>query len=400
MLRQGAGADDLDVPAQPVDQLRQLVQPELAEEPSPGGDAEIVLELAALVQIVVLVHIILDELGVGMHGAQLVEGKGLALVADPFQLDQRTVGGIGIVAGALVLLGDIQELRADRQGGEDAKAAEIEPAQEFSVGEGAAAAAGEGEVDLFQDGKFGHHPAHEKIEQVDQLRHILGIFLVERIIASLIGVHQAGEIAALDQLLVHGEEIAVEIAEIVDAVEIDKELPGERLERLNVIGGVGIQHRDGGEFHGVEIAAAVEQPENGGVFRQKVIFQPVPRRLFQFARRRQRQLLLLQQQADGRRVFHVPLFRLDRTDAQPDQRQGRLGRQQQQDRRQKQGARVGEELKGPDQHRRRSGHDKGRLDKGLEEIIEIGMRVFDKFAGPLGAEQPHPRHDAQHHRAA
>jgi len=199
---------------------------------------------------------------------------------------------------------------------------------------------------------------------------------------------------------VHGEEIAVEIAEIVDAVEIDKELPGERLEYLNVIGGVGIQHRDGGEFHGVEIAAAVQQPENGGVFRQKVVFQPVPRRLFQFARRRQRQLLLLQQQADGRRVFHVPLLRLDRTDAQPDQCQGRLGRQQQQDRRQKQCPRIGEELKSPDQQRRRSGHDKGRLDKGLEEIVKIGMRVFDKFAGPLGAEQPHPRHDAEHHRAA
>ena len=60
-----------------------------------GGHPEVILKFAPVLQVVLLVHIILQVLGIGIHGPQLVYLDHLSSFAHPSELDKGPVGGIG-----------------------------------------------------------------------------------------------------------------------------------------------------------------------------------------------------------------------------------------------------------------------------------------------------------------
>ena len=80
-------ADELHLALEDVDEHRQLVEPELAEQPSPAVDAVVVGEFAAVLEPLVLKHVGLEVLRVGVHRTELIDSDEIALVAYPRQLD-------------------------------------------------------------------------------------------------------------------------------------------------------------------------------------------------------------------------------------------------------------------------------------------------------------------------
>ena len=270
-------AKDLDVAAQIVDELRQFVDPEAAEEPAPGGDAKIVLELAGLVELVVAIDPVLDEFGIGVHGAQLVECKDPALVTDPLQAHQRTVGGIAFRVRTFVFLRDAKELRIDHFGGQDAKAAEIEAAEQLGFGESAVVAAPQGEIELVRSGQFGHDPVHEKIERIEEAGHVFGVFVVQGVQPFLKGVQNHDKITAVHQLLLREEKIGIDAAEIIDPVQVDQHVQRAVVDDLNVVERMGVEHRQSGFGDLGKIAMAVEQREKRRHGLQIVALQPIAR---------------------------------------------------------------------------------------------------------------------------
>ena len=83
LLTQGSHPDQFHLPLQNVNKHRQLIQPGLAEEPAPLRHAVVVAELAAHIQIVVLVDVGLQVLGIGIHGAELEDIELLAVLPYP-----------------------------------------------------------------------------------------------------------------------------------------------------------------------------------------------------------------------------------------------------------------------------------------------------------------------------
>lgn len=96
---------ELHLAFQDIEQHGQLVEPGLAQETAPARHTVVVAELAALVQVVVLVHIGLQVLGIGVHGAELVYVENLAVLAHPTQLHQGTIG-VRLAMGLTLLLPD------------------------------------------------------------------------------------------------------------------------------------------------------------------------------------------------------------------------------------------------------------------------------------------------------
>ena len=81
LLAQRTNADQLHLPLQDIDKHRQLIKPGLAQETAPLRHAVVVAELTTHVQVVVLVDIGLQILGIGVHRPELVDVKLLAVLA-------------------------------------------------------------------------------------------------------------------------------------------------------------------------------------------------------------------------------------------------------------------------------------------------------------------------------
>jgi len=99
-----AHADELEVAPEPVDDHRELVEPGLSQELAVPGDAEVVGELAAGSEVVVLVDVWLEVFRVWIHCPHLVDADYFAAVADSPEADQKA-GGRRVVADRFLDLG-------------------------------------------------------------------------------------------------------------------------------------------------------------------------------------------------------------------------------------------------------------------------------------------------------
>lgn len=84
-------ADQADIAAEKVEELRHLVDPVFAEKLAVFRDAEIFVEFAVGREVVALVDKFLQILRVRVHGADFPQMNDLAVQADFIDLDQRAI---------------------------------------------------------------------------------------------------------------------------------------------------------------------------------------------------------------------------------------------------------------------------------------------------------------------
>lgn len=105
LATQRPNPNELHLALDKVEKHRQLVEPCLAQETTPTRHTVVVAELAALVQVIVLIDIGLQVLGIGVHGAELEHVENLAVLAYPTQPHQRAIG-VRLAMGFTLLLPD------------------------------------------------------------------------------------------------------------------------------------------------------------------------------------------------------------------------------------------------------------------------------------------------------
>jgi len=151
---------------------------------------------------------------------------------------------------------------------DELKAAKIETAEHLGLGKGAVFAFGEGEIPALQNGEFGHHAAKEEIAEIERRAEDGGEFLMESFTPLGDGLAVADENASILQQFVDFDEIEVEAAEVIDAVEIDEELTGVRGFVLNVEIGFGIEHQGLGAAEATELQIVVDKSKQLFLFVQ------------------------------------------------------------------------------------------------------------------------------------
>lgn len=130
LAAQRSNPNELHLPFQHIEQHGQLIEPSLTQETAPARHTVVVTELAALVQVVVLVHIGLQVLGIGVHGAELEHIEELAALAHPTQPHQRTIG-VRLAMGFTLLLPDNTTTVVDILLAHHLKTTIIEPTQDL-----------------------------------------------------------------------------------------------------------------------------------------------------------------------------------------------------------------------------------------------------------------------------
>ena len=91
LLAQRTDTNQFHLSLNQVENHRELVKPKLAKHSTPFRDTVVVGELATHIQIIVLVDIGLQKLGIGIHRPKLIHVEHLAILADSPQLDEQTV---------------------------------------------------------------------------------------------------------------------------------------------------------------------------------------------------------------------------------------------------------------------------------------------------------------------
>lgn len=105
LLAQRSNTHQFHLAFQQIDEHGQLVEPSLAKETAPFGNAIIVIEFAAHIQIVVLVNVSLQILRIGVHSPELEHIERFPVLANPPQLYQSTILMV-LGAGLTFLLGN------------------------------------------------------------------------------------------------------------------------------------------------------------------------------------------------------------------------------------------------------------------------------------------------------
>lgn len=81
MVAQGTDAHQLHLTLEEIDEHRQLVQPALTHESAEGADADVVGNLAAFAQTLLVEHIALQIFRIGVHRPHLIDLDLLAPLA-------------------------------------------------------------------------------------------------------------------------------------------------------------------------------------------------------------------------------------------------------------------------------------------------------------------------------
>lgn len=245
-LRQRPDPDQLQVSFQPIGQHGQLVDPGLAEKAAPGSDPEIIFDLAAVLELVLVENILVQVFGKRVHGAQFVYVEDPAVPAQPALAEDRAVRGLGVSPRFFGLFGDEIKNIVDRPQADDLETAVIEAAQHLGPRENPSLAAGDPEVDFLQQRQLGHDALVKEIDPVEypaeparELAEYPGLALVERLEA-------AHEDAAIFQLRVGGDEHLVHAAKIVRPLEIEEKSQGVVLHDPDVVRAAG-EHQGGAQ---------------------------------------------------------------------------------------------------------------------------------------------------------
>lgn len=136
-LAQRPDANQLQVTLEPVDQHGKLVQPGFPKKPSPAGYPEIVLDLAARLELVLVENILVQVFGERVHGAQFINMNNLSAFPQTPLAEDGAIGWPGIVSWLLGFLGDEIIEMVDRSQADHFKAAIIQPAQDLGAGKDA-----------------------------------------------------------------------------------------------------------------------------------------------------------------------------------------------------------------------------------------------------------------------
>lgn len=259
MFAEGAHPYQGQFPAEEIYKLGQFVDPHLAQDLAPGGDAEVVFELAAFLQVVGLIHVILQVFAVGMHGAELFHIDDPAVPAQAFQADKGAVGGVGIGARRPGLFQDEVHLAGDLALVDQFETAKIEPAKHLGLGEGAVPPAGEGEIPALQHRQLGHHAAKEEIEEIGDRAKIRCERGVKHLLAFGDGLPFADENTAVLQQLVDLDQVEVDPAQIVDLAVVEKHLAGAGFLVLDVVIILRIQDEGAGFVKTSEVQILVDE---------------------------------------------------------------------------------------------------------------------------------------------
>src|SRR5262245_1444044 len=93
MLAQWANSYQLQIPFKQVDKHRQFINPVFTQELAKCRYTEIVFKLAALIKIILLVHVLLEIFRIGIHCTHLIYIDQLAVLTFAKHLEDNTVRG-------------------------------------------------------------------------------------------------------------------------------------------------------------------------------------------------------------------------------------------------------------------------------------------------------------------
>ncbi len=97
MFTQGTNANQFHISFHHVKHHGKFVYPEFSHEPAQGGHPEIILKLSAIIELMVVVNIALNILGKGMHGSKFKNIELPAILPDPPEADENTIGRVVVV---------------------------------------------------------------------------------------------------------------------------------------------------------------------------------------------------------------------------------------------------------------------------------------------------------------
>lgn len=259
MFAERADAHQRKLALEEIQELRKFVDPERPQHFAPRGDAEIVLELPALLQGIGLIDVVLQVFAVGVHGAQLLHVDRFAVLSQALEADQGPIGGILVRARGSGFSEDEMHVSVEFALVHQFEAAEIEASQHLGFGESPVAAFGEREVPSLQDGQLGSDALEQKIQKIEDRTENRSEPMVE--LAPALGdrLPVAEEDAAFHQHFVDPDQIQVEAAEIVDPVQIDKQLAGIRGFVLDVEVCFRIEHQGLGLAEAAEFQIVVDE---------------------------------------------------------------------------------------------------------------------------------------------
>jgi len=155
VIAQRTYADELHIAANDVDEHGQFVEPILAQELSQTTHAIVGGEFATFLQAFVLVDVGLKVLGVGMHGAELVDADFFAVQAFATQTNEEAGGGMVVAYGLALLAGNDVELAVADFFAQDFEAGAIEFAQHLDAREGALVSLGDPHIEIAHEEQFG-----------------------------------------------------------------------------------------------------------------------------------------------------------------------------------------------------------------------------------------------------
>ena len=203
-----------------------LVEPEPSHHASPLRDAHVVVELASLLQVVLAVDVVLQVFRVGMHGAQLVDGDGLAVAADAPEPDDQAVGWIHVVVRVADLAGGVPGEPVDFAVFERFESAGDQASEHLGQRDDAVFALGDAEVEPFCDAQLGQHALDDEVDQMVRVAQD-GRVLADQPGAELLVAFDAADVgAAGEQGAVDRLEVLVEEAGVVDLALADQALKG------------------------------------------------------------------------------------------------------------------------------------------------------------------------------
>ncbi len=233
-----------DVTLEVVPPHGHLIEPEFPQNPAPAGDAHVAVDLATVLQVVHSEHVVLQVFGIGMHGAELVDGERFPVLADALQADDEAVCGVHVVVRVADFSDGVPGEAVDFTVFERFEAAGDQASECFGQRNDAVFAFGDAEVEPFCDAELGEQALDDEVGQVVRVAQGSGV-LADQAGAELLGgfdaadVGAAGEQGAVDRL-----EVLVKEAGVVDFAVADQPLRHLALQTVGRVV-VGLQEVDG-----------------------------------------------------------------------------------------------------------------------------------------------------------
>lgn len=198
----------------------QLIYPELAHKPSRACDPEVVFELAALIEPVLFIDILLQVFGKGVHSTELIDTYYFSVLTCSYHGEEHPVRWFGVECGFAGFAHGKKVQKAYGLLFNNFKSARVKTPQGLCMAYYPVSAAGKLEIYLLGDGQLGHDPFQNIIgHKYDEVYHPR-IFIQQLFIPQLKGFGASYENARLRQLAVYMLEKLVYAAYVIYPVEV------------------------------------------------------------------------------------------------------------------------------------------------------------------------------------